>query len=519
MRRTLFPLLLVVSLTPGAALADSVVASDRVKSQLNVRKAAGGPVIASLLPGERAAHIATRGDWREIELPDGRVGFVSTSWSRVVPDTEPAPPGAAHLAVEEGGLVASVRGFLRAAATRLGAKPRVDLVLQEPARDGAVHEHDDPLLPVAGIATPEGSSGTYDIVIALDGSTSTHAFSEADVNGDGRLDPRWKGPDSIYRAQLRAARELVAEIGRLPYNRGGQRIRVGVVTFAGDEDMRGPPFEKSPGALLQLGQLDAAEHVPLTADYARLDRELERLASREPAGSTDFAAGIGRSLAALGVLTTEPAPADPRRAQKAILFLTDGKPMLPGDRKTAERAALYASRLAGEAGVHIHTFALGHDVVRRGVNPVLPRMAERSGGSFTQLAAPGEIVALLRSTSFSFVSSVRVANATRGDEIAEIVTAIDGSFYAELPLAEGPNEIEVEAVMNDGRRTSQRLAITWVDTKPRKALQAKLAVLREENAALVEQLRKKLARQIETKKGRAARDLEISVSVPAAPRR
>jgi hypothetical protein len=46
-------------------------------------------------------------------------------------------------------------------------------------------------------------------------------------------------------------------------------------------------------------------------------------------------------------------------------------------------------------------------------------MAERSGGRFTQLKAPGEIVALLRSTSFSFVSSVRLANVTRGDEIRD----------------------------------------------------------------------------------------------------
>jgi hypothetical protein len=389
----------------------------------------------------------------------------------------------------------------------------VDLVLQDPVRDGAIHEHDDPRLPVAGLATPEGSSGTYDLVLALDASSSTQAFSQADVNGDGRLDDRWKGPDSIYRAQLRAARELVAELGRLPGNRGGERIRVAVVSFAGDEHAGGERFEPSPEALLRLARVDAEEHVPLTADYARVERELERLASREPEGLTDFAAGVGRALAALGVLTPDAATEDPRSgAQRAILFLTDGKPLLPSDRKTAERAALYASRVAGRAGVRIHTFALGRDVVRRGVNPVLPRMAERSGGRFTQLDSPGEIVALLSSTSFSFVSSVRIANATRGGEAAEIATAIDGSFYAELPLAEGVNEIEVEAVLNDGRRTSRRLEITWVDTKPIKALEARLAALREENAALVEQLREKLAREMRTVRKREQRDLTISVA-------
>ncbi|MGH7288203.1 MAG: hypothetical protein ACREI8_09335 [Myxococcota bacterium] len=512
MRRTLFPLLLATGLAPAAGLADSVVASDQVQSRLRVREAAAGPVIDNLLPGERATHVATHGEWHQIELADGRVGYVSAAWSRVVPEPEPAA-STAQLHVERRGLLEAVRRFFRDSGSWLGAPPQVELVLHDPVRDGAIHEHDDPLLPVAGLATLEGSSGTYDIVIVLDASTSTQGFSQADVNGDGRLDERWKGPDSIYQAQISAAREFVAALRRLPYNRGGERIRVAVVSFASDEDAAGERFDPSPAALLQLARVDAEESIPLTADYARLDRELDRLASREPQGSTDFAAGVGRAMAALDVLTPDAASSDPHSgAQKAILFLTDGKPQLPTDRKTAEKAALYASRLAGKAGVRIHTFALGRDVVRRGVNPVLRRMAERSGGRFTQLQAPGEIVALLRSTSFSFVSSVRLANTTRGDEIPEIATAIDGSFYGELPLAEGVNEIEVEAVLNNGRRTSRKLTITWVDTKPIKALETRLAALREENAALVEQLREKLAREIRTARSREERDLTISVA-------
>jgi hypothetical protein len=74
------------------------------------------------------------------------------------------------------------------------------------------------------------------------------------------------------------------------------------------------------------------------------------------------------------------------------------------------------------------------------------------------------------------------------------------------------NEIEIEAVLNDGRRTSRKLTITWVDTKPIKALEARLAALREENAALVEQLREKLAREIRTVRSREQRDLTISVA-------
>ena len=90
--------------------------------------------------------------------------------------------------------------------------------------------------------------------------------------------------------------------------------------------------------------------------------------------------------------------------------------------------------------------------------------------------------------------------------------AVVVAHHGEVPLAEGVNEIEIEAVLNDGRRTSQKLAVTWVDTKPRKALQARLAALREENAALVEQLREKLAREVRTARSREQRDLEISVA-------
>jgi len=263
-----------------------VVVSNQLQSQLRVREAAAGPVIGSLRPGERATYVATHGGWRQIELADGRVGFVSAAWSRVVPEPEPEPAvSTAHLHVERSGLREAVRGFFRGARSWLGAPPRVDLVLRDPVRDGAIHEHDDPLLPVAGLATPEGSSGTYDIVIVLDASTSTQGFSQADVNGDGRLDDRWKGPDSIYQAQIRAAREFVAALRRLPYNRGGERIRVAVVSFAGNEEAAGERFDPSPAALLRLARVDAEERIPLTADYARLDRELDRLASREPRGS------------------------------------------------------------------------------------------------------------------------------------------------------------------------------------------------------------------------------------------
>src|SRR5262245_17248670 len=97
MRRTPLLLLLAASLASAPALADNVVASDHVKSQLLVRRSAGGPVIGGIRPGERVPLVATRGGWHEVALSEGRVGFVSTAWSRVEPEPTSTAPATAHL--------------------------------------------------------------------------------------------------------------------------------------------------------------------------------------------------------------------------------------------------------------------------------------------------------------------------------------------------------------------------------------------------------------------------------------
>jgi hypothetical protein len=51
-----------------------------------------------------------------------------------------------------------------------------------------------------------------------------------------------------------------------------------------------------------------------------------------------------------------------------------------------------------------------------------------------------------------------------------------------------------------------------VDTKPVKALEAKRAALRQENAALVERLREKLTREMQKVRTREERDVQISIA-------
>lgn len=66
--------------------AGEVTPSDRVSNALNVREApsTASPVLLELHPGERLPHLGSVPYWHRVQLPDGRVGFVSSAWSLVL---------------------------------------------------------------------------------------------------------------------------------------------------------------------------------------------------------------------------------------------------------------------------------------------------------------------------------------------------------------------------------------------------------------------------------------------------
>ena len=85
-------------------------------------------------------------------------------------------------------------------------------------------------------------------------------------------------------------------------------------------------------------------------------------------------------------------------AIKTQLLLTDGLPSLPigaGKRSTPEDTQLTvnAARLAGKAGVKVHVFGLGYDVVHY---PYAAQgIARASGGSYIPLARPADAIELV----------------------------------------------------------------------------------------------------------------------------
>lgn len=538
-----------LALAAGAA-AQGVTPSDRVTSRVIVRDAPGGRDVGSLRPGDHAELLDAGGDWHRVRLGTGREGFVSAAWTVLVPEawdvSAPPPAGVPEAHVDrfdfepEATLQATrsrtprepaggLSGFLRRMVSLFRPPERVTLELTSPRLGETTRQHYDPRLPVAGLAHTTGASGRFDVMIVIDVSASTGEFALADVDGDGRAHDDWRTRDSILHAQTRAAGEFVRAVERLPGNRGGRRIRVGVVAFSGDDTLLLHPsdrdLELDEDDLRALAERDARLEVGLTRDYAATLDALAALAARGGEGMTDYAAGLTRATLALASAPPDEATPD-ERPERVVYFMTDGKPRLPYDRQTAERAARKAAGFAARRRVRVHTFALGKDVVTGKLDPTLERIASITGGSWTELENPADIVPLLRATALSFVDRVKIANRTSGQETDYVATGIDGSFYGEVPLVEGRNEIELVAVLYGGREHVETLHVDFEAVPREQRMAEELAEIREENAALIEdireKLRRKLAAQMEQERARArpqsqGKELELELAEPDAP--
>jgi hypothetical protein len=500
--RLVLGLLLLLAGTPTAA--DRVVPSERVRSRVNVRELPerGSRVLGRLAVGEEAKLLESLPGWHRVALPGETEGFVSADWTRIV-EIEPQP------ALTAAPLPPAPRpGLLERLAYGLGRvfgrQPPISIEVEEPDTERTFLRHPDPRMPVSGFATA-AEGGLVELILAIDASTSTNEFSEADVDGDGELEDTWAGDDSIYQAQVLAARRFVDALGRLPGNREGERIRVGIITFSGVDAYREYPpdedFDPTPISILGLANRDAQLRIALTGDYAAVDRTLEELAKTDPVGMTNFAAAIGRALIELEGLAAMGADERPREgALRVVSFLTDGMPSLPYARKEAEKAARYAALLARDSGIRINVFELGENAVTRKSSKTAARMAQVTGGTLVEVDRPGDIVEVLSTTSLAFVDRVRLANRTTGEQTRYIWTGVDGSFYGEVPLREGENRISVVAVLQDGREKEVELEVDYTRGLPTPELEKRLTLVREKNESLIEEIRAQLAKEMDTQR-------------------
>jgi len=330
------------------------------------------------------------------------------------------------------------------------AEPRVQIL--SPV-DGSHITQDKNSIFVSGkVARETGRSANVDIFLVIDVSGSTAMYAGADL-GDADQPPESSGfsapqitiggmnigkpplrnpRNSILAAEIAAARRLLLQLN-------AETTRVGVLTF-------------SEGAkLLQ----------PLTHDFEQVLRVLADILRAGPFGGTNMVEGVRIATAELFGLGTSEKRVD---AIKVQFLLTDGFPSLPiggGKRATAQdtELAINAARLAGRAGIKVHVFALGEEALS------YPRaalgIARESGGTYTPVVRPADVLAVLENISVVGVDYVQVLNQTTGQKASHLRLVADGFFSSAVPVVQGPNRIDVWARASDGSNGRHSITVHY----------------------------------------------------------
>jgi von Willebrand factor type A domain len=223
--------------------------------------------------------------------------------------------------------------------------------------------------------------------------------------------------NSILAGEIAASRRLLSQLNP-------ETTRVGVITF---------------GQEVWLRQR-------LTHDLAEVRSALDLIYKRGPDGGTNMVDAIR--------LATEELLGKGKSEKyldsiKTVLFLTDGFPTLPNrDCKSDADLAINAAELAGKAGISVHVFALGEEAL---ANPrAAVGIAKESGGTYTVVTRPADVLAALDKVSAVRVDSIRVTNESIGQRALGSRLGFDGFFASAVPVVEGLNRIEVVVRASDG---------------------------------------------------------------------
>jgi Mg-chelatase subunit ChlD len=365
------------------------------------------------------------------------------------------------------------------------AEPRVQVLSP---KDGSTITQEQKTILVSGkVASQTSRSSNVDILFVIDISGSTSLYAGADMGDLGQL-PDNSGSSgfptpqisiggfSLGRPPIRNLRNsvLAAEVGsarRLLLQLNSQTTRVGVLTF-------------SEGArLLQ----------PLTHDFEQVRRALDQIMRAGPYGGTNMVEGIRTGISELMGFGSSEKRTD---AIKVEFLLTDGFPTLPiggGKGVTPEdtNLAINAARLAGKAGIKVHVFALGEEALSYPQAAV--GIAKESGGTYTPVSRPADVLAVVENISIVGVDYVQVVNQTTGQKATQLRLAADGFFSSAVPVVEGRNQIEVFARASDGSNGHDAITV-YYQSGNQKSLDLEVFLEKEKNLKLqVERLGKSQA--------------------------
>lgn len=321
-----------------------------------------------------------------------------------------------------------------------------------------------------------GEYRAIDVAFVIDTSQSTADPTGVDVNGNGVVGEHRFGPfgitdpgDSILAAEVAAARYFVRHLDP-------RSTRVALITFAGE-----PPDQG--GGMIVFGRRSAPPaitEVALTTDFDAVERALDRILERGPEGATHMAAGADQATVELLGLRGSASEARPE-AEKIAIFLTDGQPTLPyGAMYPSDntRAVIRAAARADKARVRFHTFGIGDQALDGPVGIV--ELAHRTGGEFTPVRHPGDLVDVISEVRFLDIDSVTVTNQTNGVSSDSVLQNPDGSWSALVPLAVGENRIQAVATASDGHQATASVTLHYAPGAADPVLPAELVMQRNE---------------------------------------
>jgi hypothetical protein len=387
----------------------------------------------------------------------------------------------------------------------LARPPRIELEIEYPPHQAVVSGSACGVFVAGRALLVSGETPRLDVVLVLDTSLSTAETSGVDINGNGRVgtpqlgfigpapDDSGSDPgDSILAAEVAAARLLL-------HGLDPKWSRLAVLAFPGD-----------PGA----GDEIVIE--PLTSDLPRVDRALLLLLERTPSGASPMALGLEHATRELTAAPEVPS------AEKVVVFFTDGQPTLPFGPASAREtvlAVIQASEQAARESIRIHSFAIGREALEGPVAVV--EMAQLTGGIFTPVPRPGDLVELMGDVRFTGLSDVRLVNVSTDRRAAPFRVAADGSWIGFLEMAPGVNWITVDARSKLGGLASRGIVVEWDPDLPSSTTLPEYVVQRNEMLEICldrerrrrEQLegehivhvRKELRREIERARAQAQR--------------
>jgi len=327
-------------------------------------------------------------------------------------------------------------------------------------RDRSIVGDSSHRLFVAGRAlTFAGTQELYDLVVMIDTSRSTAAPAGADIDGDGWVgsgrEGRWiestsdDWGDTVLAAQIYATRALLAQLD-------SRTTRVGIVTFAGDDDPTTP---------------DAVRLAALTFDYTHLYEVLDYLLVHRPTGHTHIAEAL--TVAADEIQGRGRSRSRPE-ATPVLLLMTDGQPTRPfPSRDQNARHTVEVGRAVAARGIRIDPFAIGEAANQDA--SVLEALADASGGLLTPVLQPAELLATFEHLQLAHLVAVQVRNRTTGALAERVVLQPDGSFAAIVDVGPGENRVEVLARDSLGRTATRIVDVQRIPDGRPPALSPRLA--------------------------------------------